>query len=153
MPKFRTFLALPAADRFATFEAMAMLALARLLVALVPLKYWRGHMGIVTGPQDLRPAPSPADIAAGRRIRKLLQRADRNLPAEFICLPTALAARWMLRRRGIASDLFIGTRKTPEGEHKFHAWLKLGDHWVTGEFKDGFYATFASKPAQGNADG
>lgn len=85
-------------------------------------------------------------------MRKLLQRADRNLPTEFICLPTALAGRWMLSRRGIASDLFVGTRKTPEGEHKFHAWLKLGEHWVTGEFEDGYYAVFGSRVADGNGD-
>lgn len=47
------------------------------------------------------------------------------------CLPRALAAQAMLRRRGIASRLCLGV--TREGQKlSAHAWLELGQNIVTG---------------------
>ena len=49
------------------------------------------------------------------------------------CLPRALAAQAMLRRRGVASRLCLGVAR--EGEAlSAHAWLELGqDNIVVGE--------------------
>ncbi len=40
------------------------------------------------------------------------------------CLPTALAALWMLRRRGIRSTLCLGVRRETSAL-KAHAWLEI----------------------------
>jgi Transglutaminase-like superfamily len=49
------------------------------------------------------------------------------------CLPRALAAQAMLRRRGIASRLCLGvTRERDDRALSAHAWLELGDSTVIG---------------------
>jgi hypothetical protein len=47
------------------------------------------------------------------------------------CLPRALAAQAMLRRRGVASRLCLGVARDG-ATLSAHAWLELGDTIVTG---------------------
>lgn len=60
----------------------------------------------------------PAFVAAAVQDRA----AWFNLAAP--CLPTALAALWMLRRRGIRSTLCLGVRRE-RSALKAHAWLEI----------------------------
>lgn len=127
MPKLRTFLALDRADKIASLEAMALVLYAKLLIANVAPRRWRSRFGAVA-----QPGEPTGDIATVRRVRLAIMRALNNVPGAPNCLPQALAARWMLERRGIASSLFIGTQRDEAGQPRFHAWLKVGDEWVTG---------------------
>jgi hypothetical protein len=55
-----------------------------------------------------------------------------------LCLPRALAAHAMLRRRGIASRLCLGVVREG-GELSAHAWVEVGnDKLVGGAEADGF---------------
>jgi hypothetical protein len=47
------------------------------------------------------------------------------------CLPRALAAHAMLRRRGIASRLCVGVNREAD-ELAAHAWVEIGDHKIVG---------------------
>lgn len=47
-----------------------------------------------------------------------------------LCLPRALAAQAMLRRRGIVSRLCLGVARAPELEA--HAWVELSQDVVVG---------------------
>jgi transglutaminase-like putative cysteine protease len=47
------------------------------------------------------------------------------------CLPRALAAHAMLRRRGIASRLCLGVARE-EGELATHAWVEVGKDKIVG---------------------
>ena len=85
-----------------------------------------------------------ADLATVRRIRLAIVRALRNMPGDPACLPQAIAARRMLERRGIASRLYIGTMRDDSGVPRFHAWLKVGEEWVTGICDESRYSVFAS---------
>lgn len=69
-----------------------------------------------------------------------MARAHRNLPSNPNCLPQALAARWMLERRGIGSQLYLGTARDAAGVPRFHSWLKVGDEWVTGHCDESRYS-------------
>lgn len=146
MSKLGTFRDLTPVQRKAAFEAAALLLLARILVALVPLKYWRDRFGTVA--RDVaRMAPAPATCPTVRLVRQAIGRAMRNAPLDFICLPQALAARWMLVRRGIDSALHIGARREPRGEPRFHAWLLAGGQWVTGDCDPRDFSEFHRKDA------
>ncbi|WP_226700347.1 lasso peptide biosynthesis B2 protein [Qipengyuania gaetbuli] len=147
MSKLQSFLALDGADRIATFEAMGLLLYARLLVAMVPPRRWRSRFGSIgcASPQGGREA---VDLGTVRRMRLAVMRALRNVPGAPNCLPQALAARWMLERRGIASDLYIGTQRAPGDHPRFHAWLKVGEEWVTGVCDEGEYALFSTGDAE-----
>jgi hypothetical protein len=48
-----------------------------------------------------------------------------------LCLPCALAAHAMLRRRGIASRLCLGVARNADGLDA-HAWIEVGDDKIVG---------------------
>jgi hypothetical protein len=50
---------------------------------------------------------------------------------QAVCLPRALAAQAMLRRRGIASRLCLGVAREG-GALSAHAWIELGQDIITG---------------------
>ena len=127
MSKLGTFLALDSADKAASFEAMLLVLAARMLIGGVPPRKWRERFGAVGEASD-----TFDDLATIRRVRLAIQRAVRNVPGSPNCLPQALAARWMLARRGIAASLFVGFERDEVGAPRFHAWLKVGEEWVTG---------------------
>lgn len=114
---------------------MALLVAARLLVAYVPFRHWRGTLGAQSDPG--RPAP-PLDSRAAleaRRIGRAVDRAAGRLPGAWLCLPRAMAAQWMLRRRAIPGAILFGVvepghRGTPDD---LHAWVACGDEVIVGE--------------------
>ena len=131
MSKLRTFLSLDRSDRRTTIEALASLAVAQIRIRLIAPRNWRSQFGPIDS-HDGGTAIAPDQVEPVRRIRLAITRAARNLPTDPNCLPQALAARAMLRRRGIATSLFLGVERDPAGEPHFHAWLKVGPEWVTG---------------------
>lgn len=130
MGKLSSFLALDTRDRRMTAQALPALAKAQLLVRLVPPRRWRARFGAMTAQSPA--VPQAEQIETVRRVRFAMARAVRNLPTNPNCLPQALAARSMLQRRGIGSELFLGTQRDAAGVPRFHAWLKVGPEWVTG---------------------
>ena len=92
-------------------------------------------------------APDIADLTADPRVidqvQRALARADRLFGGDTKCLPVALAARAMLARRGVESALHMGTARTENPDtDRFHAWLKVGDRFVTGRCDESDYAPF-----------
>jgi hypothetical protein len=147
MPKLRTMADMPASEWFGVGEAAVMLAWARLLVLLVPHKYWRSQIADGVLAKAELPPLTESERAAVLIVSRSVARAVRNAPVALICLPQALAARWMLRRRGVATQLYLGTRQAAEEDREFHAWLKAGRTWVTGHCNETEYVTFTRKPA------
>lgn len=143
--KIRTLSTLSADEIGAFFEAAMLLAFARLLVRFAPLKRWRNEVEIS------KPVTSPSasarseQFAAALQVRRAINRASRNSPVEYVCLPQALSARWMLSRRGVPNELFLGTKIGTEETREFHAWLKAGKMMVTGDCEESEYAVLGSK--------
>jgi hypothetical protein len=66
-----------------------------------------------------------------------------------LCLPRALAAQTMLRRRGIASRLCLGVAREA-GELVAHAWVEIGrEKIVGGAVAEGFSPIAAFGGARG----
>jgi hypothetical protein len=59
-------------------------------------------------------------------------RAARYVPFRAVCLPQAMAARLMLKRRGIASTMHFGAAKGEAKPLDAHAWLDAAGVEVTG---------------------
>ena len=58
----------------------------------------------------------------------------RRLLGDSPCLPQALAAKWMLGRIGMASELRIGVARGKEKQLEAHAWLESeGDILIGGK--------------------
>lgn len=127
--RFRSFLRLPVATQALAVEAAFTLLLARLLVAHVPMRYW--HRRLDTGPES---SPCPQRSVSPGKVARIVRKVARRLPFQALCLPQAMAAQWMLRRRSIPSRLVFGARRgrTPERTFEYHAWLMVAGQCVIG---------------------
>lgn len=131
----RRFLRLPAAKQVLALEAACALLLARALVLHVPMRYW--HRRLDTAAESST-GEQRQSAAAARRVPRSIARAvrkvARRMPFQALCLPQAMAAQWMLRRRRIQSRLVFGVRRgnTPGSTLDFHAWLIVAGACVIG---------------------
>jgi hypothetical protein len=66
------------------------------------------------------------------RIQLSIMRASKKSPWRTRCFEQALAARMMLKRRGIATTTYFGVLKNENDKIEAHAWLKCGAFVVTG---------------------
>ena len=118
-------------------EAVAGLIAARVLLAARPFRAVAKRMGSfvpVTDPrtreQHAPGEPAPAAIAG--EISWAVTRAAAHVPFKAVCLPQAMVAQAMLKRRGIASVVHFGTRRTDEKPIDAHAWVEAAGVEVTG---------------------
>ena len=179
MRTFRAFLRLPTATQALALEAVLALLLARLLVGHVPMRYWRHQLDTAPEPspvredrEDLRrPGAGPEGDPMGgagkagramegrsmpaprgvpRRVARIVRRVAHHVPFRAVCLPQAMAAQWMLRRRGVRSRLVFGARRgmAPERMLEFHAWLIVAGECVIGA---GEFETYTPLPPPGTA--
>jgi hypothetical protein len=79
--------------------------------------------------------PSEAPLAhlnEARRIAWAVRSASRYTPWKSNCFPQAIAAKFLLRQRGIHSTLYLGAAFKARTELEAHAWLRCGPLYVTG---------------------
>ena len=125
---------MPTSDTLALAEAAALLTFAQLLTKLVPFAGWARMLGR-SGAGEVVAASNRDDGMAARRIARLIDTAARHLPSQPVCLPRAMAAKWMLASRRIPSELILGIRRPSAGDVRrteLHAWLQAGKLTVTG---------------------
>lgn len=130
MSRLGKFLGLPQADRHLLVEAAFWLGCARLAILVLPFRWIRLGWG---EPQAL-PAGKPAATPPGLldRVSWAVATASRHLPWDCLCLVQAMAGQAMLRRRGIASTLYLGLTKDGVSKVQGHAWLRCGEQVLTG---------------------
>jgi len=122
------FARLPAPDRRVLVEAVAFCTLAGLLIRLVRFRRLAHHLGTHMAVSPTK--PDQASRTQVGRIRWAIDAAARHLPWHPVCLPQAVAAQWMLRRRSIPSTLYLGA--DPSRDYDAHAWVRAGTTIVTG---------------------
>ena len=76
--------------------------------------------------------PTARDLAAARDVGWAVELLAVRGPLRTACLGQALAARRLLQRRGVRSTLTLGLRRRDDGGLGAHAWVRVGDHTVTG---------------------
>ena len=113
-----------------TAEALVVLFTARICVA-----FCFSRVAAWTLQTRSAGAPAPHRHLEARIGRSIL-RAARLLPGSSLCLPQAMAAKWMLERRGFPSTIHLGVGFRPAhepGAHLHaHAWLEAGGSAITG---------------------
>jgi hypothetical protein len=100
--------------------------------ALVPYRWISRWM--VSG-RDATAVFSPAEISAAMTTRRRLAALIQRFPALGSCVPHAMAALAMLRRRGIGADVHFGVLCNPPSglPIEAHVWVTVGDIVVAGE--------------------
>lgn len=128
--RWKKFLALPNGERLLLCEALLALMAARLVLALVPFRKvaaWLGPLGM-----ESASTVSDSDDLAAERVGWAVETMARHVPWDSRCLAQALAAWWMLGRRGIDGTVYFGVAKDPAKAFSAHAWLRCGTRYVTG---------------------
>jgi hypothetical protein len=67
-----------------------------------------------------------------KQIRSAIGVMSRHTPWDSKCMVQAIAGMAMLKRRGIASTLYLGTGRDENGKLIAHAWLRSGSVYVSG---------------------
>lgn len=117
--------------RLRVLEAAAWLLVYRVALKILPFKqlasaYERPRIG------DGGHTRSQQDTQIAAAVKAAIQSAVNRLPKTCTCLCQALAAGRMLRRRDIASIVFIGAALDEAGEFESHAWIEAGAIIVAG---------------------
>lgn len=123
----RRFVRRTPAEQWSLVEATA--AVVTAWVALRVVSFRR-----LAGPEQVHDAgaPLPACLrTVEQRVCRNVMAVSRRLFPDRPCLVQALAARWLLARRGIAADLHIGVLKN-DGALEAHAWLERSGRVLVG---------------------
>lgn len=126
------YLALGWTDRLLLIEAWLYLGAARLALLAIPFRRIAPHLGKQISPTSVQQPDPEAVPPQARRVAGAVETMSRHTPWESACLAQAIAGKWMLRRRGLSSRLYLGTRKDPSGNLKAHAWLQSADEILIG---------------------
>jgi len=126
----------PPARRRLALEALASLAVARVLTAMPACLYTRFLGRLCAAPDRVGECP-----AIARDIGSVTARVAECVPFRARCLEQAIATRRMLARRGIRATVTFGvnrdaaTRSRPQDGDAAHAWVEVGSRIVAGDGK------------------
>lgn len=134
--------------RWLVVEAVACLLAARLALIVVAFPRLARRLGTFVPPGDprvlrARQAGAGAEVRLATEIGWAVTRAARHVPFRAVCLPQAMAAQFMLRRRGIASVMHFGAARGDDKPLDGHAWLDAAGVEVTGYPVDARFAEIA----------
>jgi hypothetical protein len=139
--RLRRFRDIGHAKRALLIEALAWLLLTRLALVFVPFPRLAHRLGTFVAPNDVRATRTiasrePSQTFIAEQVGWAVTRAARHAPFRAVCLPQAMAARIMLKRRGIPSVLHFGAGRTSASsapkQINAHAWLDAAGVEVTG---------------------
>ena len=122
-------------------QAFFLLGLARLAINTLRFETVTGRLG----PAGVEtPADSPPEhLAEARRVGWAVRSASRYTPWRSSCFPQAIAAKTLLRRRGIGSTLYLGAAFKARSVLEAHAWLRCGPVYVTGGAGHSYFGILA----------
>lgn len=137
--KVSTLLHMEQRRRVLLVEALLWLAAARLALLIFSFRRVAKRLGTITaaGPETEAMASGPlrdGDAELAREVGWAVCRMADHVPFKAVCLQRAIAARIMLRRRGIGSVLHFGVAKAepPANRLEAHAWLDAAGAKITG---------------------
>ncbi|MGH6994457.1 MAG: lasso peptide biosynthesis B2 protein [Stellaceae bacterium] len=123
--------------RVLVVEAVIYLLLARLGLIFVPFPKLARRLGHFVPPSDpraiaARAAGAREQMQLAKEIGWAVTRSARYVPFKAVCLPQAMAAQVMLKRRGVSSVMHFGAARGEDKPLDAHAWLDAAGVEVTG---------------------
>lgn len=131
----RRFARLSNRNRVLAAEAVMWLAASRIALVFLPFNTIAARLGKFSAPGQTvqnRIELSAEQLHMAHEVGWAVTRAARYVPFRAVCLPQAIAAKMMLRRRHVASALHFGVAIEAGGPLKAHAWLDADSVQVTG---------------------
>lgn len=134
--KASKFLALSSTDRRLIVQAWVFQMAAGFLLKAVPFRaiprYFRNP--VTAAGEGTGTGVNPELLSS---IRSALIRTSPYVWWRNRCLVQSLAARWILKKRGIMSHLYLGLAKDADKKTVAHAWIKVGENEIVS--KNGNY--------------
>ena len=87
-----------------------------------------GNVG-VESPHEI----SANDTVLAKQVAQAIRRSERIIPWRITCFAKAIAAKKILKLRGLSSTLYLGVAKVGSDTITAHAWLRCGNVVVTGK--------------------
>jgi Transglutaminase-like superfamily len=125
-------------------QSLVVCLLSVIALHLIGFGRWKRILWASSGGGNLGPTTSShRDASTARVYASVVDMVARNTPWGLVtCLPRSLTLWWLLRQRGIESELRIGVRR--DGEHVVaHAWVVCHDT-VVGESEHERFEPFDS---------
>lgn len=132
----------PWADKWLFAQAYVGLGLAWVVIHSLPFRWVATHLGTCMGNSPDTIPPAQAQVA--QRVSWAVRCASVLTPWPSVCLPQAITAKALLRRRGITSTLYLGATFNERKSLIAHAWLRCGSFYVTGGPGHEHYGVVAS---------
>jgi len=130
LARLRLFLGRSWRDQWLFAQAYLLLGLARLEIDTLKFENLVKRLG-TAGVETSQEIP-PEQLQTARQIAWAVQAASRYTPWKSSCFPQAIAAKTLLRQRGMPSTLYLGAAFKARSELEAHAWLRCGPVYVTG---------------------
>ncbi len=130
--KVSSFLSCSGADQLLLFQVFVLLGFARAAILVLPYSRLERFLGLRM--VETSKEASECDLTQARRIAWAVAVVRRVTPWRSNCFPQALAAKVLLRFRGVPTTLYTGSAFSPgDGDSlKGHVWLRCGPFFVTG---------------------
>ncbi len=136
--KWRKWRALPSADRRLLLEASSRMALAWIVLRIIPFAWLARSLS-----QTKESAVPPDEI---RKIRWAVESIARHSPFPLMCVPQGFGAAWMLKVRGAAPRMHFGVAHGDNG-FESHVWVELNGVPVVGHRVAGRFTLMKTFPA------
>jgi hypothetical protein len=124
-PSGRTFLRLSAVDRVCFLSACLLLPVTAVAFRCLGFRRWQATLQRWS-PRPANGSPQSTDVGQAYRTAWLVHVAARFLASRETCLAQSLVLWWLLRCRGLVSELRVGVRKSGD-RLQAHAWVEFRD--------------------------
>ena len=121
---------LPGARKWLLGEALVALLIARAAIAF--LRFRRIAKWLGTANSESPASATTEETSIAQEVGWAVGAVARRVPWDSRCFAQALAATWMLRRRGLEGTVSFGASPGGAGGFDAHAWLRFGPCMVTG---------------------
>ena len=145
---WRKFFGLAWRDRLLVLEALLWLAVAALIIAVLPFRYIE-RIASMSSLQKNELIQIDEKQRKAKRIRRAVITCARWVPWRAMCFQQGLAAQFMLRWRGFHPVLFYGVALDDHGELSAHVWVRAGNVEVVGCELASHYAVLTTVPSRG----
>jgi hypothetical protein len=144
MRSLRKLVARTSAERRLLAEAVLLLAITRLVVALLPFRHTTRLLGLAPG--AVVNDPDAAQMREAELIGWAVRAAASRVPWRGTCLTQALTASVLLHRRGIPAALHLGVAKDGAASEGLaaHAWVDCGNKTLVGHAQQARFTALAT---------
>lgn len=131
MRRLYRFARLTHADQWLVFRVFVLLGISRLAINVFSFRRLEKYLGkrFVETTTKI----NDEHVILAKKLRWIIAAVSPHTPWNSNCYPQALCAKYLLRRAGVPSTLYMGVSFKPGGGAlQGHAWLRCGQVYVTG---------------------